>query len=117
VYDTQEKMLMIKPNLYEALRHLRKENGVVALWVDALCINQFDDAEKNEQVAKMALIYHKAYNFNIWLGIDDPGYPVSGTAMALIREVSNPENQTRLLKDDTVIKSWASLFELLKWSW
>jgi hypothetical protein len=117
VYDTQEKMLMIKPNLHKALRHLRKESEVVALWLDALCINQLDDSKKNEQVAKMALIYHKAYNVNIWLGIDGPGYLVSGTAMAFIREVINPENHARLLKDDTVIKGWASLFELLRWSW
>lgn len=35
----RDKMIKVKPNLYEALRHLRKETHTVALWVDALCIN------------------------------------------------------------------------------
>lgn len=38
------------------------------LWIDAICINQDDIAEKNSQVAMMAEIYKKATRVNIWLG-------------------------------------------------
>lgn len=113
------KKLKIKPNLYEALKMLRDEKAVVSLWVDALCINQFDEDEKNEQVCKMQLIYSKAYNVSIWLGSDhdDVENPVSDSAMAFIPKIINPNLHARLLKEDGFVKSWASLFELLRWSW
>jgi hypothetical protein len=36
----------IRENLYQALRHLRRENTDVGLWNDAICINQNDFVEK-----------------------------------------------------------------------
>ena len=113
----QDKMIKIKPNLYEALRHLRKDNEPIALWVDALCINQSDTKEKEEQVLKMARIYRKAYNVNVWLGSDNADDLVSNRAMAFIPVVVNPDNYSALLAGDTYIEDWASLYELLKWSW
>jgi hypothetical protein len=110
------KKLSIKPNLYEALKHLRDKDMVISMWIDALCINQFDEDEKNEQVMKMPLIYSKAYNVNIWLGSDDPENPVSNLAMTFIPKVINPDLNEVLL-EDVYVKSWASLFDLLKWSW
>ena len=41
------------------------------LWADALCINQQDILEKNQQVNMMATIYHKAGNVTVWLGPDE----------------------------------------------
>jgi hypothetical protein len=113
------KKLKIKPNLCEVLKRLRDEEEIVSLWVDAICINQFDEEEKNEQVMKMALIYSKAYNVNIWLGSDDPvtDIPVSDAAMGFIPLINNPNIHGKLLNEDIYIKSWACLFELLKWSW
>jgi hypothetical protein len=113
----QDKTIRVKRNLYEALRHLRKENQIIALWVDAVCINQFDNKEKEEQVLKMAHIYRKAYNVNVWLGSDSPGDLISNRAMAFIPKVIDPENHSALLAGDEYIKDWASLYELLKWSW
>jgi hypothetical protein len=113
----QPKKFKIKPNLHEALRHLRDKDIFVSVWIDALCINQFDEEEKNEQVNKMALIYRQAYNVNVWLGSDSPENPVSDLAMSFISKVINPDLHGDLLTQDKYIKSWASLFELLKWSW
>jgi hypothetical protein len=113
------KKLTIKPNLAEALRHLRDKTIIVSLWVDAICINQFDEEEKNEQVMKMALIYSRAYNVNIWLGSDhaETDSPVSDLAMSFIPKINNPDIHAMLLKDEVYVKNWASLFELLRWSW
>ncbi|KAH7409872.1 heterokaryon incompatibility protein-domain-containing protein [Phaeosphaeria sp. MPI-PUGE-AT-0046c] len=113
------KKSKIRANLYEALKNLRDENLDVSLWVDALCINQFDEDEKNEQVCKMAQIYSKAYNVSIWLGSDhaEIDSPVSDSAMTFIPKVINPNLHARLLNEECFIKSWANLFELLRWSW
>ncbi|KAK3714255.1 hypothetical protein LTR37_007841 [Vermiconidia calcicola] len=37
-------------------------------WIDALCINQSDDTEKNHQVAMMDRIFKNAAHMYIWLG-------------------------------------------------
>ncbi|KAK0641926.1 heterokaryon incompatibility protein-domain-containing protein [Cercophora newfieldiana] len=50
----------IRQNLYNALRALRRLDRVEALWVDALCINQVDNAERTNQVSQMAKIYRGA---------------------------------------------------------
>ncbi|RDL30488.1 Heterokaryon incompatibility protein [Venustampulla echinocandica] len=58
-------------NLHVALQHLRGETSEVVLWVDALCINQMDDAEKIEQVNMMREIYACAKSTRVWLGPAD----------------------------------------------
>ncbi|KAI0097430.1 heterokaryon incompatibility protein-domain-containing protein [Nemania sp. FL0031] len=55
-------------NLYSALRFLRYADHARALWVDALCINQDDDDERNHQVRLMNHIYSKAKQVIAWLG-------------------------------------------------
>src|ERR1700761_3001236 len=47
----------ITSNLAHALRRLRDEHQPRAFWIDALCINQYDLAEKNEQIPFMTHIY------------------------------------------------------------
>ncbi|KAK4155829.1 heterokaryon incompatibility protein-domain-containing protein [Chaetomidium leptoderma] len=39
-----------------------------SIWIDALCINQADTAEKNAQVPLMSRIYRQAEQVPIWLG-------------------------------------------------
>lgn len=47
---------------------LRPLTCTSAIWADALCINQRDDAEKSRQVLKMWQIYHHATIVVVWLG-------------------------------------------------
>jgi hypothetical protein len=43
-------------------------------WVDALCINQKDAEERDEQVRRMKSIYRDAERVVIWLGdYEEPG--------------------------------------------
>lgn len=62
--------MTIKGNLADALRRFRYQDRERRLWVDALCINQEDHAERADQVAMMAQIYAKAARTLVWLGED-----------------------------------------------
>jgi hypothetical protein len=58
---------MVTENLYMALLHLRK-GKVTKVWVDALCINQKNMAERSIQVSQMAQVYQGASMVYVWLG-------------------------------------------------
>ncbi|KAF6820886.1 heterokaryon incompatibility protein [Colletotrichum plurivorum] len=51
-----------------ALRHLRRQEGVY-VWIDQLCINQNDNAEKSHQVQMMRDIYVAATRVAVWMGL------------------------------------------------
>jgi len=55
-------------NLASALNHLRYEDKSRVLWIDAICINQKDAAERNIQVKRMGSIYSFAQRVVVWLG-------------------------------------------------
>ncbi len=54
----------------DALRVIRRRAGqqTLAIWVDALCINQADAAEKADQILLMEEIYQWADPVLVWLG-------------------------------------------------
>lgn len=60
--------MMIRANLDAFLRHYRHETDVKTVWIDALCINQGDIAEKNMHVPYMHLVYMRCCRLWIWLG-------------------------------------------------
>lgn len=64
------RVISIKGNLGHALRRLRMPDTIEPLWIDALCINQDDLAERGQQVAMMAEIYRIASEVIVWLGED-----------------------------------------------
>ncbi|KAJ1324125.1 HET domain-containing protein [Microdochium nivale] len=55
-------------NLELALRLLRHVEKEVVFWIDALCINQSDMAERNDQVGQMREIFEQAENVVAFLG-------------------------------------------------
>ena len=65
--------LPVRENLHAFLREctIRKQCINTSLWIDAVCINQDDIAEKNKQVAMMGEIYSHAKQVIIWLGSGD----------------------------------------------
>ncbi|KAL8930408.1 MAG: hypothetical protein Q9208_000591 [Pyrenodesmia sp. 3 TL-2023] len=58
-------------NLDVALRYLREPDKPRVLWIDAVCINQWNLAEKTHQVGMMRSIYRNASRVLIWLGETD----------------------------------------------
>ena len=58
----------VQPNLREALKAIREKNTPLLIWIDAICINQLDLAERNHQVSLMGDIYRNANCVLVWLG-------------------------------------------------
>lgn len=63
-----EMIYAITENLANALHSLRLPDKERLLWIDAICINQYDDDERASQVGKMFVIYQKAERVVAWLG-------------------------------------------------
>ncbi|KAI0856665.1 heterokaryon incompatibility protein-domain-containing protein [Xylaria cubensis] len=66
----------VTTNLASALRHFRNcgfphDQEIQRLWVDAICINQKDVTEKNNQVPLMGKLYKNASSVLSWLGAPD----------------------------------------------
>jgi len=65
--------LTVTQNLFDGLVQLAQTPRIdtTPLWIDALCINQGDKAERSSQVQLMGDIYSRATKVVIWLDSDD----------------------------------------------
>lgn len=75
---------VVTPNLYDALLQLRESQRVrqgFKVWVDAICINQHDIAERSQQVARMRDVYASAWQVVIWLGPEADDSSLALTAL------------------------------------
>jgi hypothetical protein len=75
----------VQESAWLALQALRYPTRQRLLWVDAICINQSDVCERNNQVSKMRKIYEFAKNVVVWLG---PAFKESNDAFKLLRILS-----------------------------
>jgi hypothetical protein len=50
-----------------ALRGIRKQNEILHVWIDAVCINSNDQGERTHQVLLMSRIYSSAVRTVVWL--------------------------------------------------
>jgi hypothetical protein len=102
--------LSVTKNLAIALRHLRLRDAPRTLWIDAICIDQQNIAEKGEQVAKMAQIYSSSARVVVWLG---PASPDSDLAMRHVDHLGkilryDPISDTfKLTSDEAAEPHWA----------
>lgn len=121
------KLFYITPNLETVLRHLRHSADERRLWVDAICIDQTNIDERNDQVGYMSEIYSHCSMDLFWLGEHDDEI-VRG--MAIIKKMDgfdinnlrtlDWENETAC-KPDTgqrdvcyvSISDWSALYQLL----
>jgi hypothetical protein len=71
-----ERSMSVTANLYDALTCMRKRIAMASLgfpakiWVDAICINQGDIDERNEQVTRMRDIYTQAQVVWAFVGVE-----------------------------------------------
>jgi len=61
----------VRPNLAAALSHIRDADVERRIWIDALCINQSDVTERNQQVHMMGRTYSNAERVLVWIGLED----------------------------------------------
>ncbi len=81
------KSVSINELVHTALIHLRRPDNPVRLWIDQICINQDDNAEKGGQVSLMGSIYSTAEEVLVWLG---PAANDSDALMDAWRRVGQP---------------------------
>lgn len=87
-----DELFYVTYNLYSALRQLRRERSERTIWIDAICINQFDDVEKSNQVQLMRDIYSRASNVIVWLG---PATNTTLTAFAFLEDFNTSTSYLR----------------------
>lgn len=64
---------MVGPNLHDFLRHFAtdpKNDSRPWLWLDPLCIDQSNSAEKNHQTNLLSVVYRNGDEVIAWLGCD-----------------------------------------------
>lgn len=63
--------LLVTSAVEELLFHQRSILGSELFWIDAICINQSDNNEKNQQLRLMTNIYRSASRVIVWLGASE----------------------------------------------
>lgn len=122
--------IMVGGELYSVLKRLRPPPGsdLLVIWIDAVCINQFDLEERKLHVRNMSKIYENAEIVRIWLG-EEVGNETQ--AFKTLKEVAEKmaelfndkkfsgfERQGQFLYDQKIRGlHWDSLSELLGRSW
>lgn len=99
------KPFYVTYNLHSALQELRSEDKDRTMWIDAMCINQGDNAEKSSQVQLMRDIYAKAIRVVVWLGESEK---TTSDALELAREFEN-------IGHDSEDAWWDNLTDSLIW--
>jgi hypothetical protein len=95
-------------NLHAALLHLRDRFMDRILWVDAICIDQTNTAEKSQQVQSMAKIYAKASRVIVWLG------EMESTSAQALEDIRMSSNQQSPAIDKT---SKQAILDLIERPW
>ncbi|KAH9213923.1 heterokaryon incompatibility protein-domain-containing protein [Leptodontidium sp. 2 PMI_412] len=69
-----QQTFSVRENLWRALQQLHAQSDPIVIWIDAVCINQTDETERNEQAEEVV----------VWLG---PSYEDSHLAFQFIQEM------------------------------
>jgi Heterokaryon incompatibility protein (HET) len=78
--------IAVTKTLCSALRRLHKTAESQLIWADAICIDQNNNLERNQQVSIMRQIYHHASRVYIFIGHGDKD---SQPALRLIQSIGN----------------------------
>jgi hypothetical protein len=111
----------VTTNLGLALRYLRLAEEQRILWVDALCINQENNLEKNHQVRQMGSIYASAQQVIVWLGEEeDARHAYQSLDEFIAQSEKIPREASRIIwnsADFAAAKiAWESLFARPWWT-
>ena len=82
--------ISVTRDLATALPYLRKRDKTRVFWIDAICVNQQDSAERGHQVKRMAAVYSMARQVIVWLG------PESQNSTLALRAIDGLGSQLRV---------------------
>ena len=91
--------LQVPPSAAAALRRMRKPNTERVLWLDAICINQRDIAERSEQITMMGDIYRHGVRNLIYLGEDEVSIPLA-SIQAILKDISASGDGLKRMRND-----------------
>ncbi|KAH7073217.1 heterokaryon incompatibility protein-domain-containing protein [Paraphoma chrysanthemicola] len=83
--NVDNSTIYITRNLLGALQHLRRKETARTLWIDAICINQANTAERGQQVGMMRSIFQLSDRTVVWLGAAGQD---STRAVQLVRQLA-----------------------------
>jgi hypothetical protein len=87
--------IAVTENLYAGLLRLRHETTERNLWIDQICINQWDLEEKAAQVALMRDIYRQCAQCVTWMGeIPNDHSDISQAASAAVFDDNRRRQKT-----------------------
>jgi hypothetical protein len=86
----------VRENLWNALRRFQSDNVELVIWIDAICINQTSDIERNHQVANMKMVYEQATEVVVWLGLTSKD---SDLAIQLVHELYQHRESTEWIME------------------
>ncbi|KAK5708475.1 hypothetical protein LTR17_020654 [Elasticomyces elasticus] len=109
IYISRRK-LPITASLAAALRNLRYPDADLMIWVDAVCIDQANLAERGDQVAMMKRIYGKASLVRLWINADVNSQDPACTKLCAFDE-QVPDASTLL---DTTPEFWRPVVPIFK---
>ncbi|KAN0102657.1 Heterokaryon incompatibility protein (HET) domain containing protein [Hyaloscypha variabilis] len=106
----------VRENLDQALRNCRRSNQDVDIWVDAICINQKNLAEKADQVNRMKDVYHDATEVWIWLGAgkNEQEKTEIKKTFEFMREILDFEKLDAIINTDSNRDAWQTNIDNLK---
>ncbi|RKK77250.1 hypothetical protein BFJ71_g16774 [Fusarium oxysporum] len=123
-----EKPFSVTTNLHSALSKLRYADRTRKIWIDALCINQRDYAERNQQLLLMKSIYQRARRVVAWIGEETESVHLAKNLLRHLRCLhqdsadfthsnSNPTYLKSLGLPDYASPSWSHLRYFFRRPW
>ena len=111
----EDYKMPVRKDLALALKYLRHQGKPRTLWIDAICIDQDNDVERNQQVQMMSRVYTRAANVCIWLGQQDDE---SEVAFKFIKEeITHLKDFDSISSDKDYSSKWRALMVLMQREW
>ena len=102
-------------NLWLFLQQMRLQRQYGPFWIDAICINQYNVHERNQQVQIMGRIYASASGIVVWLGKGNAGTDMAMKKLATRKPLEGNEKNLSHLWTETQARNILSICENPYW--
>ena len=93
------RAMLVGKNCYRVLRQVQRQGASVYYWIDAICIDQWNNAEKSKQVQLMGMVYRNAQSTAVCIGEHDAS---SALLYGHVKETVEPESPIPASVDSTM---------------